>query len=205
MSYGQELLRRYLTAMLGDTPRVNYRPDWLHGMELDLYFDSIRLGVEFQGDQHSLPIYGYDSRNAQRERDKAKKRICRELGVRFLPIEAIDLQYSRIICKLKHLTRDIRGFRKFISRREIRPRLRQLNKEAIEYRRTLSKNYGAPSAHRKGYKRRLMRYEWLSANGYEATQPIPPEVKRARRAARKAATKAHIERLAAQGLSMLPP
>lgn len=203
-SYGQELLKRYLTLMLDETPRENYRPNWLHGMELDLYFDSLNLGVEFQGDQHYIPVFGVSSCSAQKWRDRSKKAICRDLGVRFLCLEAIDLQYGRIVFKLRRVCAGIPGFRKFINRPAIRRRLRELNKLAIEYRHTLKNNYGSLTARRKGFTRRMAKYEWMKANGFHCAEPTSPSVRKAARRARRLATLAHKEKLAAQGLAMLP-
>jgi hypothetical protein len=203
-SYGQNLLKRYLSLMLDDVPLEDYRPDWLCGMELDLYFEALNLGVEFQGDQHYIPVYGRQDCWAQRRRDRSKKQICEERGVRFIRVDAIDLEYTRLTFKLKRACGDVRGLKKFIRRPQIRGRLRSLNADSIAYRKTLNENFGAITSRRKGNSRRKAKYEWLTANGYHATRPLSPEERKAARAAKRAATAAHKARLAQQGLKMLP-
>lgn len=205
MSYGQDLLKRYLTLMLDEMPRENYRPDWLFGMELDLYFESLNLGVEFQGDQHYIPVFGQPDCWAQQRRDRSKKQICEERGVRFMRVDAIDLEYGRLTFKLKRACGGVRGLKKFIQRHQIRGQLRRLNADSIAYRKTLNDNFGAITTRRKGNSRRKAKYEWLTANGYQATPPLPRKERLAARAAKRAATAAHKAKLAEQGLTMLPP
>lgn len=36
--------------------KTHYRPKWLEGLELDIYIDAIKLGIEYQGQQHYNPI-----------------------------------------------------------------------------------------------------------------------------------------------------
>ncbi len=79
-SYGQRLLKELLGHILVETPIENYRPAWLLGMEIDLFYPRSRLAFEFQGDQHfEAGIYG-DKQElaAQRDRDARKKVLCKQ-------------------------------------------------------------------------------------------------------------------------------
>ncbi len=204
-SYGQTILRRYLTLLLDDEPHEDYRPDWLFGMELDLYYPALNLGVEFQGDQHFIPVYGSMACIEQRHRDRKKKAICISRGVRFMRVEAIDLEYTRLNRLLKKAAGNVLGLRQFINRRCIRGQLRALNRESTAYRKTLNDTHGAVTSRRKGYKRRLAKYEWLSSHGFSAKPPTTPAEKKARREANRQATLEHKRKLSESGLTMLPP
>lgn len=52
MSYGQSLLKQYLSLILGPDLIEDARPDFLMGLELDIFVPRLRLAFEFQGDQH---------------------------------------------------------------------------------------------------------------------------------------------------------
>ena len=63
---------------------AHYRPDWLEGLELDIYVPDIKLGFEYQGIQHFQPIKhwgGKEKLKIQKEHDARKKRLCDELGI----------------------------------------------------------------------------------------------------------------------------
>lgn len=66
-------------------------------MEIDFYYEDeeLKLGIEFQGDQHfSMTKYG--DYHAQAYRDRLKKRICKERGVILLALDASDLICHKI-------------------------------------------------------------------------------------------------------------
>lgn len=195
-------MRSYMSLMLDDTPKENFRPDWLFGMELDLYFESLNLGVEFQGDQHYIPVYGWDATQAQKMRDRSKRQICAERGVRFMRVEAIDLEYTKLFRLIRRAVHNVPGLRQFITRPNIHPELRELNKQATAYRNTLKQNYGSPTARRKGYTRRLAKYEWLKNNGFVCHRPMTPEERKDAKARKREATKAHLQKLAEMGVVM---
>ena len=70
--------------------KTHYRPKWLEGLELDIYIDSIKLGIEYQGQQHYNPIKhwgGEKQLKKQKEHDFRKARICREKGVTLLTVD----------------------------------------------------------------------------------------------------------------------
>ena len=119
-SYGQDLAREMITRIIGRAPLVDVRPDWLNGLELDLYWPDLGLAVEFQGDQHYLPIAGLPELRAQQRRDRAKRQICRQAGVRLVNLDACDLQPQKLVCKMRCILRSMGHKRKRGSLRPLR-------------------------------------------------------------------------------------
>lgn len=65
----------------------HYRGRELEKLEIDIYIPSIKLGIEFQGKQHtnSISFFGGDKGlSAQQKRDKKKKNICKKLGIKLV-------------------------------------------------------------------------------------------------------------------------
>lgn len=65
------------------------RPDWLDGLELDIWLPGLRLALEYQGQQHFHPIeaWGGDDALADlKERDRRKAEMCSLLGIRLIAI-----------------------------------------------------------------------------------------------------------------------
>ncbi len=159
-SYGQSLLRHYLTLMIGGEILENYRPAWLGGMEIDLFFPALAVGVEFQGDQHYVPTK-FGLPNDQKERDKMKRNICKSVAISLCRIDAVDLEWTRIRGKLDC----IRGrFWKPITP-VMKRELAALNAASKAYRCTLKKSFAAVSVYRIGSARRrnAVTAKWASA------------------------------------------
>jgi len=65
----------------------HYRPDFLEGLELDIFIKELNIGIEYQGIQHYKPIKhwgGKESFNKLKERDLKKKNICEKLGIKLI-------------------------------------------------------------------------------------------------------------------------
>ena len=65
------------------------RPNFLDGLELDIYFEynENKVGIEYQGKQHFEPIEyfgGEESFKGVVERDKRKKDLCEKNGVELI-------------------------------------------------------------------------------------------------------------------------
>ncbi len=170
-SYGQTLIKEYLTLMLDKEPLEDYRPEWLHGLELDLFWPDLGFAVEFQGDQHFIPAYGQSALFRQRRNDKSKGRTCETLGIYLMKVDAMQLEYTRLNRMMKKAFPEPH-FRRLIKRKEIRSRLRLLNKKAIAYRKSLKASFGSPTAHKKGESRKRARAAWYSANAVQG--PMAP-------------------------------
>ncbi len=80
------------------------KPDFLDGLELDIWVPDRRLGVEFQGAQHSRAfdyLGGAKALAAVQERDRRKASLCARHGVRLVCFdEADDLNENRVAEKL---------------------------------------------------------------------------------------------------------
>ena len=68
----------------------HYRPDWLNGLELDIYVPSLALGFEYQGQQHFHVIAAWGGTNALaalQERDARKARLCKEMDTVLITVD----------------------------------------------------------------------------------------------------------------------
>lgn len=156
MSYGQSLLKEFLQLAVAYPFLEDYRPDWLHGMELDFYFPDLKFGVEFQGDQHFMDTETFGSCCSQRERDGRKRMICKQNGVILQQFTAFDLQATRVRSKLKWVFRCLerkRCFRGGWFKIPHKPQLRELSQRAIAYRKQLINSFDSPTARRRGRSR----------------------------------------------------
>lgn len=58
----------------------HYKPQWLGGLELDIYVPGLNVGIEYQGQQHFHPVKvwgGEAALKAVQIRDKKKRRLCK--------------------------------------------------------------------------------------------------------------------------------
>jgi len=65
----------------------HYRPDFLQGMELDVFIQELSIGIEYQGVQHFEPVEhwgGMESLKELQARDKNKRELCQSLGIRLI-------------------------------------------------------------------------------------------------------------------------
>lgn len=68
----------------------HHRPDWLDGLELDIYIPRLNIAFEYQGQQHFHPIKawgGVAALKALQERDERKLRICTSLNIKLYIID----------------------------------------------------------------------------------------------------------------------
>jgi len=81
-SHFQSIIERVVGAWLyGYEVKTDYRPEWMHGLELDIYFPELRLAIEVQGEQHFQDIPGMGSWGTQRGRDLDKIELCKKLNI----------------------------------------------------------------------------------------------------------------------------
>lgn len=77
----------------GQIIKRHYRPDWLEGLELDIFIPSERIAFEYQGIQHFIAVKhwgGEKQLEKQREHDARKKRICKNKGINLICINYND-------------------------------------------------------------------------------------------------------------------
>jgi len=69
------------------TLKRHYRPDFLNGLELDIYIKEERIGIEYQGIQHYEPVEhwgGEQGLEERKKRDELKKELCKENEVKLI-------------------------------------------------------------------------------------------------------------------------
>lgn len=62
----------------------HYRSDFLDGLELDIFMEDIKVGIEYQGIQHYEPVDhwgGEEGLKMPQKRDQKKKELCDEHDV----------------------------------------------------------------------------------------------------------------------------
>ena len=101
MSRGQTLAIAFMTKWFRQPAHTDYRPDWMEGLELDAYWPDKKLALEFDGDQHSVPVFGEGAFMAQKYTDKRKRKICRDLNIILIRLEAGDLSKSGVKRRIK--------------------------------------------------------------------------------------------------------
>ncbi|MDY3784270.1 MAG: hypothetical protein SOZ78_00490 [Eubacteriales bacterium] len=83
----------------------HYRPQWLEGLELDVFIPSLKLGFEYQGIQHFKAIThwgGQAQLEKQQRHDKKKKDLCDALGVRLICVDYDEpLNSEYIVSRIK--------------------------------------------------------------------------------------------------------
>ena len=63
----------------------HFRPDFLEGLEYDIYLPALKTAIEYQGYQHFQPIACWGGENGLKElkkRDKRKARLSEQNGIR---------------------------------------------------------------------------------------------------------------------------
>lgn len=145
MSYGQDLLCEYLKLLSKHKFITNYRPDWLIGLEIDIYFEELKYGIEFNGDQHYY-ISEFGNPLKQIKNDQRKRSLCKMHGVKLISLQAIDLVGSMISGKLGHLRPRLitKGYAKIN-----KTHILELNKKSISYRKLLISKYNSPTSRKR--------------------------------------------------------
>ena len=71
----------------------HHRPEWLNGLEIDIYMPDMKVAFEYQGIQHYRPIKGWGGEKGFEElkcRDARKVSTCRQLGIRLIKVDYTD-------------------------------------------------------------------------------------------------------------------
>ena len=64
-----------------------YRCDWLGLQSLDVYIPSLKIGIEYQGEQHYHPVEFFGGEDAYKDvviRDKRKAELCTNNGIQIV-------------------------------------------------------------------------------------------------------------------------
>lgn len=102
----EEILYRSVGEIFGDEAVLRrYRGRELQGLELDVWVPAMKLGFEYQGEQHTkhVPLWhGEDGLQRQRARDERKKLLCAQLGYRVLYFHPNDwLDRTSVLQRLR--------------------------------------------------------------------------------------------------------
>lgn len=102
----EEILYRSVSEIFGaDAVRRRYRGRELQGLEIDVWVPALRLGFEYQGEQHQKQVkhwHGEDGLQQQKERDARKKELCERLGYQVLFFDPNDwLDRISVLQKLR--------------------------------------------------------------------------------------------------------
>ena len=80
--------------------KKHFRPEWLEGLELDIFIPELNLGIEYQGQQHFYPIElwgGQEALIAQQERDSRKRKLCRLNNIKLIEVDYTEPLESEYI------------------------------------------------------------------------------------------------------------
>lgn len=87
----ETLLYQIIALIFPDREIIrHHRPDWLEGLELDIYIPSLQLGIEYQGQQHYQPISIWGGKGALialQERDERKRKLCQALEITLMEVD----------------------------------------------------------------------------------------------------------------------
>ncbi|MCJ1656124.1 hypothetical protein MT340_005850 [Staphylococcus sp. NRL 16/872] len=68
----------------------HYRPDWLQGLEIDIYIRELKLGFEYNGIQHyeAVEHWGGETQLLKQQRyDQIKQDLCEENNIKLITIK----------------------------------------------------------------------------------------------------------------------
>jgi len=87
----EALLSKLISRLLPEHEVIrHHRPQWLEGLELDIYVPNLRLGIEYQGQQHfhAVEAWGGQTALARVQKSDARKlELCRLAGVSLLTVD----------------------------------------------------------------------------------------------------------------------
>ena len=87
----ESLLYQIVCRIFSDEKALRHeRPDWLEGLELDIFLPALQLAFEYQGQQHFHAVKAWGGKGAHqvlRAHDAKKARLCREHGVRLITVD----------------------------------------------------------------------------------------------------------------------
>lgn len=103
----ETILYQLVESRYGDeyTIKRHYRPDWLGGLELDIFLVEPGIGIEYQGVQHYEAVEhwgGADGLEERKERDERTRELCEEHDVELVEVRHDeDLSEKLVESKIK--------------------------------------------------------------------------------------------------------
>ncbi len=88
---GESILYKIVQRLFADQNLIrHHRPNWLGGLELDIYLPDIKLAFEYQGQQHYHPVKAWGGEKGLehvKEKDKKKRQLCLENNVQLIVVD----------------------------------------------------------------------------------------------------------------------
>ncbi len=78
----------------------HYRPDFLSRLEMDVYIEELKIGIEYQGIQHYKPIKhwgGAEALQKVKNRDKLKAKLCKENSISLIYVHYDEVVSEKLI------------------------------------------------------------------------------------------------------------
>lgn len=78
----------------------HYRPDFLNRLEMDVYIEELKIGIEYQGIQHYKPVKhwgGDEALQRVKERDRMKLKLCKENSITLVYVYYDEVVSEKLI------------------------------------------------------------------------------------------------------------
>lgn len=148
-SRGEYLMCEYLELLLPDnTPFDNMRYAWLvnsqtnQTLEIDRYYPELKVGFEFQGEQHFHQVAGMGDYKQIAYLDRLKKSLCKQRGILLVPVKPVDLRAVEMkkIAKKASAFSGVRKY-KYDATKLNHSALHKLDCSSVDYRHHLAELY----------------------------------------------------------------
>lgn len=117
VSHSEMLAKKILDQYLGSFRKVdNAKPEWLGGLEIDRFYPSLGVAIEFQGDQHYRTVPGMHKNTAdfkkQLDNDTKKRDLIENRGLKIHTINFLDLDRYKVQSLVKTIVEEGKEFTK---------------------------------------------------------------------------------------------
>ena len=100
----ETLLHNIVSRLVHPEPVVrHFRPEWMDGLELDIYLPERKMGIEYQGQQHFYPVEAWGGSAGLagvKMRDKRKAKLCEQNGVHLILFDYTESLTEEYVRKL---------------------------------------------------------------------------------------------------------
>lgn len=108
MSYIQDLVKKQIIIWFPETKILeNHRPEWLIGLEIDLYLPELNLAIEVNGLQHYIKTDAFFKKESQFEmqliRDHVKKKILENEKIKLILVKQGATMFNELCFKINYI------------------------------------------------------------------------------------------------------
>lgn len=108
MSYIQDLIKKQIVIWFPNAEILeNYRPEWLIGLEIDLYLPEFNLAIEVNGLQHYVKTGAFFKKESQFEmqliRDCIKKKILENEKIKLISVKQGATMFNELCFKINYM------------------------------------------------------------------------------------------------------